>query len=243
MDLTAEAIVCAARHHGETGVVVRAMTPDNGLIAGYVRGGRGRQLRPVLMPGNRIMGHWRARTDGQLPALTADLLESRAQLLAEPLAAAAIDWTCALTVAALPEEQPYPEVHDALAALHEAVAQSNAASGWAGALVRFELLLLARLGFGLTLDRCVVSGAVHDLAFVSPRSAGAVNIAAAVGYEERLLPLPAFLKDGSRASVADALQGLSLSGHFLEHRLFERKRAALFAARARLIGRLEQMVA
>ena len=243
MELSAEAIICGVRHHGETGVIVRALTPANGMLAGYVRGGRGRALRPVLMPGNRIAGRWRARTDSQLPALTADLLASRAALLAEPIAAAAIDWTCALTVAALPEEQSYPEIFTALSALHEAVAQANAASGWAGALVRYELLLLARLGFGLALDRCVVSGAGADLAYVSPRSAGAVSAAAAAGYEERLLPLPAFLLDGSRASMAEALRGLALSGHFLEQRLFEKRRPALFAARARLIDRLTQMLA
>jgi DNA repair protein RecO (recombination protein O) len=243
VDLNADAIICGVRHHGETGVIVRALTHSHGLMAGYVRGGRSRQLRPVLMPGNRIVGHWRARTDTQLPALTADLLETRAPLLAEPLAAAAIDWTCALTVAALPEEQPYPELSMALSALHDAIALSSAASGWAGALVHYELLVLARLGFGLTLDRCVVSGAVDDLAFVSPRSAGAVSALSARGYEGRLLPLPAFIRDGSRAGVADALEGLALSGHFIEHRLFERRRPALFSARDRLITRLEQIIA
>lgn len=243
MELSAEAIICSVRQHGETGTIVRALTPANGMLPGYVRGGRGRALRPVLMPGNRIVGHWRARVAGQLPALTADLLESRAPLLNEPLAAAAIDWLCALTVAALPEEQPTPDVHAALAALLDAVAHANAASGWAGALVRYELLLLARLGFGLALDRCVVTGTDADLAFVSPRSAAAVSGAAAAGYEEKLLPLPAFLRDGGRASVAEALRGLVLSGHFIEQRLFERRRPALFAARARLIERLAQMVA
>ncbi len=242
MELNADAIICGVRHHGETGVIVRSLTTANGLIAGYVRGGRGRQSRPVLMPGNRIAGHWRARTDGQLAALAADLIESRAPLLTEPLAAAAIDWSCALTVAALPEEQPYPGVFSALSALHDAIALSNAASGWAGAMVHYELLVLARLGFGLALDRCVVTGQASDLAFVSPRSAAAVSAMAAAGYEEKLLPLPAFLRDSGRASVADALSGMALSGHFIEHRLFERRRPALFAARSRLVTRLEQML-
>jgi DNA repair protein RecO (recombination protein O) len=243
MEVRTDAIICGVRQHGETGVIVRALTPENGLIAGYVRGGRGRQARPILMPGNRIAGHWRARTSGQLPALTADLIESRAPLLAEPLAAAAFAWTCALTVAALPEEQPYPEIFAALSALHDAIALSNAASGWAGALVRYELLVLARLGFGLTLDRCVVSGATSDLTFVSPRSAGAVSSVAAVGYEDRLLPLPAFLLDDSRPSVGDAVRGLALSGHFIDQRILEGRRPAVIAARSRLVGRLEQMVA
>ena len=146
------AVVCAVRAHGEHGAVVRALTPADGLLAGYVRGGRSRRLRPVLIPGNTILGDWRARTAEQLPALTAELAESRAALLAEPLPAAAIDWVTALTAAVLPEHQPYPRLHAALDGVLAAVAAAPAARGWAAALVRYELLLLAELGFGLDLS-------------------------------------------------------------------------------------------
>jgi DNA repair protein RecO (recombination protein O) len=243
VQIEAEAIICGVRQHGENGTIVRALTREHGLLPGYVRGGRGRRLRPILIAGNRIIGQWRARTADQLPALTADLLETRAPLLAEALPAAAIDWSTALTVAALPEEQPYPDLYDALAALLDAVTLSPAARSWAGALARYELLLLARLGFGLALDRCIVTGAATDLTYVSPRSAGAVSSAAAVGYETRLLTLPPFVRDGGMPDVVEALVGLELSGYFLEARLFEKRRSALFAARARLVDRLQRMIA
>jgi DNA repair protein RecO (recombination protein O) len=239
--IDADAIVCGVRHHGESGTIARALTREHGMLPGYVRGGRGRGLRPVLIPGNRIIGQWRARNADQLPALTVDLLESRAALLGEPLAAAAIDWTTALTVAALPEGQRYRDVHDALAGLLDAIALAPAARSWSGALVRYELLVLARLGFGLALEHCVVTGAATDLAFVSPKSAAAVSVAAAMGYEERLLPLPAFLRDGGVPDIVEVLKGLELSGHFLEMRLFEKRRSVLFAARARLVDRLQRM--
>ena len=56
MDITASAIICAVRNHGETGAIVRAFSEDYGMLAGYVQGARGRQLRPVLIPGNVITG-------------------------------------------------------------------------------------------------------------------------------------------------------------------------------------------
>src|SRR3546814_11110512 len=59
------AIICAVRHHGEHGVIARLMTPDNGLMAGYVRGGRSTRLRPVLMPSNLVQAEFRARTGEQ----------------------------------------------------------------------------------------------------------------------------------------------------------------------------------
>src|SRR4051794_1801917 len=114
MHVETEAIVCAVRAHGEHGAIVRALTPDDGLLAGYVRGGRSRRLRPVLVPGNLIRAEFRARTEEQLAALTVELSESRAGMMSEALPAAAIEWSTALTATALPEGQPYPRLHEAL---------------------------------------------------------------------------------------------------------------------------------
>ena len=88
--LITSGIVCALRAHGEHGAVARLLTPDHGLVAGYVRGGRSRALRPVLLPGNTVQAELRARTEAQLAYLTAELVHSRAFLLGEPLAAAAL---------------------------------------------------------------------------------------------------------------------------------------------------------
>ena len=66
MRLETQAIICAVRQHGEHGAIVRALTPSDGLQAGYVRGGRSRRLRPVLLPGNVVHSQYRARTADQL---------------------------------------------------------------------------------------------------------------------------------------------------------------------------------
>lgn len=148
MHLTTTAIVCSVRQHGEHGAIARLLTAETGLLAGYVRGGRSRRLRPVLVPGNIVAADFRARTEDQLAALTVELAQSRAPLLGEPLAASAIDWVTTLTAAALPEGQPYAAIHSALDGLLHAVELSPAASGWAPALVRYETLLLSALGYG-----------------------------------------------------------------------------------------------
>ncbi|WP_416464051.1 DNA repair protein RecO [Sphingomonas sp. VDB2] len=241
--LSTTAIICAVRHHGEHGAIVRLLTPDHGLLPGYVRGGRSRALRPVLLPGNIVKADFRARTEDQLAGLTVELAQSRARLLAEPLPAVAIDWSCALTAAALPEGTPYPALHQALDGVLGAVEAAPAARGWAVALVRYELLLLAELGFGLDLARCAVGGDVHDLAYVSPRSAAAVSRAAAVGYEARLLPLPPFLIEGGMGDWTQILDGLRLTGFFLERSILIDRRADILAARERLVDRLKRAVA
>ncbi|MFT3978189.1 MAG: DNA repair protein RecO C-terminal domain-containing protein, partial [Sphingomonas bacterium] len=114
---------------------------------------------------------------------------------------------------------------------------------WAGSIARFELLLLAELGFGLALDRCVVTGGVDDLAYVSPKSGGAVARAAAAGYEARLLALPPFLREGGEADWRDVLAALDLTGYFLTRNILTDRRAETLGARERLLDRLKRAVA
>ena len=241
--LITSGIVCALRAHGEHGAVARLLTPDHGLVAGYVRGGRSRALRPVLLPGNAVKAEFRARTEDQLASLTVELEHSRAPLLGEPLPAAAIDWACALTAAALPEGTPYPTLYEALDGVLGAVEAAPAARGWAAALVRYELLLLAELGFGLDLSRCAATGTADELAFVSPRSAAAVSRAGAEGYEARLLALPPFLLQGGAGDWPQIMDGLRLTGFFLERSVLTERRADVLAARERLVDRLKRAVA
>jgi DNA repair protein RecO (recombination protein O) len=243
MHLVAQAIILSVREHGEHGAIVRALTPADGVQPGYVRGGRSRALRPVLQPGNLVAGEWRARTEAQLAALTVELVESRAGLHGEPLAAAALAWAMALTAAALPEGQPYPRLHAGLSGLLDAIAVAPVARGWAAGLVRYELLLLAELGFGLALDRCVATDSQDDLAFVSPRSGGAVSRAAAAGYEARLLPLPPFLAQGGEAGWLAVFDGLAITGHFLGRDVLTDRQAPALAARQRLVDALKRAVA
>ena len=241
--LATPAIVCAVRHHGEHGAVARLLTPDHGLMPGYVRGGRSRAMRPVLLPGNSVIAEFRARTEEQLAGLTVELAHSRAPLHAEPLPAAVIDWSSALTAAALSEGTPHPALYQALSGLLDAVEAAPAARGWAAALVRYELLLLAELGFGLDLTRCAALGSAEDLAFVSPRSAAAVSRAGAAGYESRLLPLPLFLLEGGMGDWNQILDGLRLTGFFLERSILTERRADVLAGRERLVERLKRAVA
>lgn len=241
--LTATALVCAVRPHGEHGAIARLLTEEAGLLPGYVQGGRSTRMRPVLLAGNVVRAVFRARTEEQLASLSVELVQSRGPLLGEALPAAAIDWACAFTAVTLPEGHPYPALYQALTAVLDAVEAAPAARGWAVALVRYELLLLAELGFGLDLTECAVTGAREGLVYVSPRTGRAVSVAGAGMHAARLLVLPAFLTEGGEASWADIFAGFALTGHFIENSLFDPRRADVLAARERLIERLKRAVA
>ena len=240
MRFESKGIVCALRNHGEHGAIVRLMTPEHGLQAAYVRGARGKRMRPVLIAGNVVEAQFSARTETQLPQATIELVHSRGPLLSEPLPSTAIEWATVLTATALPEGQPYPRLYSALEGLLDAVEAAPSASGWGAALVRYELLLLAELGFGLDLDRCAVSGANDNLVAVSPKSGRAVSAAEAEPYAGKLLPLPTFVREGGRATWPEILDGLNLTGHFLMRDVMTDRSKPVADARMRLVDRLRR---
>ena len=240
MRLETPAIICAVRPHGEHGAIVRALTPSDGIQAGYVRGGRSRRLRPVLVPGNLVQAEYRARTEDQLAQLGVELIASRAPLLSEPLPAAAIEWTTALAASCLPEGQSYPRLFEALDGLLSAVEAAPSARGWAAALVRYELLILAQLGFGLDLSECAATGITRDLTYVSPKSGRAVSEAGAAEYRDRLFRLPAFLLRDAPAEWSEIFEGLRITGHFLARDVLIERQAEVLVARERLLDRLKR---
>ncbi|WP_461456921.1 DNA repair protein RecO [Parasphingorhabdus sp.] len=241
--LRTSAIICSVRQHGEHGAVVRSLTPENGLMAGYVRGARSRTMRPILIPSNIVQADYRARTEDQLASMTAELQQSRGAYLGEPLASAALEWVTALTAAILPEEHSYPQLHSALSALLDAICGAPSAKGWVVALVRYELLLLSELGFGLSLDKCTVTGDADDLVFISPKSATAVSLGAGQVYRDKLLPLPRFLKEPATPDWDDIFDGLKVTGFFLKRHFFEDRRNDVMASRTVLVDRLKRVVA
>jgi DNA repair protein RecO (recombination protein O) len=175
-----------------------------------------------------------------LPQAVVELVHSRAALLSEPLPAAAIEWATALTATALPEGQPYPRLYQALGGLLDAIEAAPSASGWGAALVRYELLMLAELGFGLDLHSCAVTGSNDDLVAVSPRSGHAVSAAEAEPYAGKLLPLPRFVKEGGVGNWREIADGLALTGHFLERDVLTDRNRPIMEARARLVERLRR---
>jgi DNA repair protein RecO (recombination protein O) len=107
-------------------------------------------------------------------------------------------------------------------------------------MVRYELLMLSELGFGLDLDRCAVTGTNDALVAVSPKSGRAVSAAEAEPYAGKLLPLPSFVREGGLGSWTEIDQGLTLTGHFLLRDLVTERSRPIAEARERLVDRLRR---
>jgi DNA repair protein RecO (recombination protein O) len=233
MQWSDDAIVLGCRKHGEAGVILELMTRGHGRHLGLVHGGRSRRLQPVLQPGNAVRAVWRARLDEHLGTYAVEGEELRsARLIGSPLALYGVA-TMAALLRLLPERDPHPGLFEAAGVLLDHLCEPSAPE----LFVRFELAMLAELGFGLDLDRCAVTGAQGDLIYVSPRTGRAVSAAAGAPYRDRLLALPAFLSgDADHPSRDDLKASFALTAHFLDRHVFEPRGLAAPEARARFIA-------
>lgn len=240
MEWSDDAIVLSARPHGESSAIAEVLTHSHGRHLGLVRGGGSRRLRPALQPGNLLHVTWRARLNDHLGNLTVELFRARAgDMLESREALVGLNAFCAVVGAAMPEREAHPQVFEAGNILLDAM-QEDGVGHWGALFVRFEAGLLEALGFGLDLTRCAATGAVDNLAFVSPRSGRAVSFDAGEPYKDRLFQLPGFLlaTQNAMTDANEVAAGLKLTGHFLLERVLHPHGREMPPARTNLDGLL-----
>lgn len=218
---TDEALILGGRRFGEGGLILDVLTKSRGRRSGLVYGGASRRRRAQLEAGNTIEVSWSGRLEEQLGRFDiAEATTERATRMmddADALAAIAAVTTILRSV--------INEGDAAGSALYDAstivLDNLDARELWPALYVRWEMGLLAALGYGLELSACAVSGANDGLTHVSPKSGRAVKGSEAEDYVDRLLVLPGFLIDPSAAVSPEAIgDGLVLTGYFLERRIF-----------------------
>lgn len=236
MQWSDDGIVLGARAHGESSVILELMTREHGRHLGVVHGGRSKRLRPVLQPGNGVAATWRARLDEHIGqyVVEADAMRS-ARLIGSPLALYGVG-ALALHLRLLPERDPHPGLHAAAVFLLDHMDETALAPAL---FIRFELMLLAELGYGLDLSCCAATGQADDLVYVSPKSGRAVSRGAGAPYRDRLFALPAFLRgeaDLPHPDEAEIAAGFRLTGFFLETHVWAPQGRAAPDERSRFVA-------
>jgi DNA repair protein RecO (recombination protein O) len=230
-----EGIILGARKHGETSAILEVMTRGHGRHLGLVRGGRSRKQQPVLQAGNRVSLIWRARLDEHLGVFQAEPLAFNAARLLESATAVYGLLTLAAHLRLLPERDPHSALYETLGIVIDNLGDPHSA---AELVVRFELLVLDELGFGLDLSRCAATGRLDDLAYVSPKTGRAVSREAGQPWRGKMLALPAFLRRGERegADLAAIEAAFRLTGFFLTRHVYEPRALAEPDARASFLA-------
>lgn len=232
---SSDAIALSARKFGENDAILDVLTPDKGRASGLVYGGTGKTKRAILEQGTRLHVAWKSRNDEQLGHF--ETLESRtrgpADLMDDPAALAALSSTASLLVATTPERSQCYGLYEATEILLDALADT---ANWPALYIRWEMGLLAEMGFGLDFSKCAMTGSMEDLAWVSPKTGRAACRTAGEPYSDKLLVLPSFLLGGqNKPASGDVADGFALTGHFITRELLDPVRKTMPEARARLI--------
>jgi DNA repair protein RecO (recombination protein O) len=230
MEWRDEGLITGLKKYGETSVILEVMTKAHGRHLGLVKGGRSKRMHAVLQPGNQIDLVWRARLDEHLGSFAVEPTVLRAaRFLANTEALHALNLITSL-LRLMPERDPHQSLYRAASLIADELDTSEYIPAM---LVRFEMVILAELGFGLDLDSCAATGGHEDLIYVSPKSGRAVSREAGAPYHDKLLPLPAFLRsDRQEAKPAprDIRDGFRLTEYFLMRDLFAPRGMAMPAA-------------
>ena len=217
-----QGVLLSARNYGENNAIIECLTSNHGRHAGLVRSAYSGKHNNLLEPGMQLNLVWTARLNEHLGVFSIDKVKSRtATLIQSRQKLLGFNSLISLLIISLPEREPFEKLYKTTIDLVDRMEIDNS---WMLNYVKWELLLLAELGFGLDLSECAVTGTKLNLAYVSPKSGRAVCSGAGIEWKKKLLHLPEFLIRPVSVTKIDpeAIHvGMTLTGYFLEKWLMD----------------------
>ena len=237
MNLTDEGIAIGVKKFSDSTNLMKILTKDNGIYSGLIRIKKNQGNSGVNIPGNTLSVNWRARLSEHLGFFNTELIKSRSSnYLNSSINLEVLNSICSL-MDIFPERE---ECIDLYNIIEELLDNLNNSRLWPFLYIKFELLFIERMGYGLDLSSCAVNGSTDNLNWVSPKTGRAVSALGAKGWEDRLLKLPEFLGQNEIKSVskADLLDSLKLTEFFLIKRVYSQYAKNLSSSLKRLIDYL-----
>jgi len=226
MKFVDEGIIINIRKYGERSAIAKVFSSKHGIYNGFIKSISSNKSKAIYQVGNLISFEYIARLEENLGQfVNVDL--SRSYLVAAMFCKsklACVNSLFAIIDKAFLERQE----HDNLfVKLQNFLIDLNEEKGTTELFIdyiKLELEILKDLGYEIDLSRCAATNSSDNLAFVSPKSGCAVSLEAGKAYENKLLKLPKFLLgDFVENNKEDIVNGLNLSGYFLEKFVFEDK--------------------
>ncbi|MDC0094165.1 DNA repair protein RecO [Alphaproteobacteria bacterium] len=243
-------IVLSVRKYGEKGMIANILTLEHGRHLGWISNSINKKNSFHAQPGNLVDVFWKSRLIEQMGNFKIELISSVVgKLFDDKIKLQAIISLCTLLEKVLPERQNYSEVFNATEAFINLLLVDNDISNnaWVEGYVKWEIGVLAAIGFSLKLDKCAVTGQKNNLYFVSPKTGKAVTKEGAGKFAPKLLLLPFFLGGaeiiGSNFNK-DIIAGLKITSYFFKNKLLlsinDNENNFIPNARNRLIEMIEK---
>ena len=233
-----QGIILNTRKYSENSLIVQILSQNYGIYSGFVRGGVSSAKKfpsksSLYHNFNLVDFHWNSKIADNLGFFTIELKKSfLGSIISSKVKLASLNIVTAIIDQNVLEREPMSEVFSGLFGLLQSLDLTD--NIFLERYIKFEIELLKSLGYGIDLSSCVVTGSRENLSFVSPKSAKAVCLQVGERYRDKLLTLPQFLlknKDTENSTKDDLLNGLKLSGFFIEKYLTNKIKSEIFSSR------------
>lgn len=223
-----EGIILSSLKNGETSLIVRLFSKNNGLYSGFIRGAlRNKKKKGTYEVGNLVHAEWSSRIEENLGSFKIELDESFwSYAINSYVKLLALNSAISLIRDNLQERQPEQELYDALKTFLTELKHEADTKVFLTKYIDFELSFLKSMGYGLALSECGVTKTNEDLVYVSPKTGRAISEEVGRPYKDKLLKLPEFLAKGiglggeRETTNEEIIDGLTLTGHFLNKHFY-----------------------
>lgn len=217
-------IIISFKKYGENSLIVKVFSQNHGIYRGFVKSVKSSKDKVNYQIGNLISFEYRARIEENLGQFFAvDLVESFcSKIMFDKLRLSCATSVLSIIDSTFLEHENHEDLFIKIQNFLQKLGRENHERKYFLAdYIKLELAILEALGYGIDLSSCVVTETTDDLAFVSPKSARAVSYSVGKPYQSKLLRLPPFLINDADHDENQLLDGLKLSGFFLERYVFE----------------------
>lgn len=234
-----EGIIIDVKKYGENSLIIKVFTAQNGIYRGFIRSAKSSKQKTLYQIGNLISFEFIARLEESLGSfISVDLIESFCgKIIFEKMKLDCVSSLFSMFDNLFLEREEQQNLFLELKNFLSDICKNETKKNQIIAdYIKLELSILRSLGYGLDLTCCAVTNSEIDLTFVSPKSGRAVSLHAGKPYENKLLKLPNFLiAESKNPQISCLLEGLKLSGFFLEKFLQQENRNNKFLLRGRIL--------
>lgn len=229
-----DGIILSVKEFEERYLVTHCFLRQNGLMAGIVR--RSKSTKTDCVPGNIVHATWKARLREQLGHYQFDLQKNTfASVIFYRLTLALFRSALAMTHIVLHEKERQIELFDILQDFLLSVHHDDPGLLYKK-YVGLELCILKTSGFGLSLDKCAVTGTVENLSYISPKSGAIVTNEVGVCYSDKVIKAPTGLLNHVQSiTLTEMLQCLNVTSFFIEKNILNNLGKKMPFARSSLL--------
>ncbi len=231
-----DAIILQVATINDRDLMVDLLCAEHGRLRVVAKYGATSKKKPIYQPLNHIYFHAKSRLYEQIPTIEAELVTPFFSLaMNDALTLLLMQTAGELCRIFLPEKEKNINIYnDLMAVYHACHLSKNMLMEYA----IFELNMLRNCGYGLQLQRCVATGTLDNLHYISPKTGGAVCKIAGAPYHDKLFILPRFFLHDCVPTIDEIINALRISGYFMDRYLAHEQGKKMPLLRTRLIDKI-----